>query len=474
MLGISNSSRRIADKLFYGIIILLVLTLGAMGSFIAKQRTSSIKSRIDNETAATSNFLEKTLPPSAISLDASQMRKDIASTLSDQLQAVEIFDKGGERIYVYERETPKKRNGLAFDKKVERDLIYRGNKVGRFSAYFDIRHVLREFQVREFLRLIVMISAAGLMLGGGLYYLVRKIIIKPIEETLKFSKGLAGGDYGKRIDVRYKDEMGSLQESLNRMADALSESLENLKSSFYEAEGSRQEALAASRVKSEFLASMSHEIRTPINAIVGFADLLLETETSEEKKDNLKTIKKSAQILLDNINDILDFSKIEAGKLRISNSEFPVLDIIEEVTPIVKLRLHGKTVVFASELSPDLPPTINCDRTRLRQVLLNVLINAAKFTHTGKIVLKIMPEDDERLLFSVEDTGIGIPTDAQKNLFEPFTQADGSITREYGGTGLGLAIAKRLIEMMGGRIWIESKTGDGTIISFTISALTRA
>lgn len=459
----------IADKLFYGIIVLLVIGLGGLGSFISYQRIDSIRIKNEKEVAATVNFLEKVLPASAVKLDAGKMRKDIESTLSDQLRVVEIFDKDGERTYVYERGLPKGSGELRYDRKFERDLVFNGSTVGRFTAYFSMNEPLRQFKIREMLRLILMISAAGLILGGGLYFLVRKIIIKPIEHSLSFSESLAKGDYSKRIDAGTGDEMGMLQRSLNKMADALEDSMEELKASFYQAEGARQEALQASRLKSEFLASMSHEIRTPINAIVGFSDLLLEDEPSEERRESLRTIKKSAQILLDNINDILDFSKLEAGKLTLVKSEFLLADLVDEITPIVRLRLHGKNVTFSSYISNDLSLPVICDRVRLRQVLLNVLINAAKFTAAGRIILEVSKEGDDRILFKVSDTGIGIPKDAQKKVFEPFIQVDGTVTREHGGTGLGLAIAKRLIEMMGGDIWIDSGPGEGTVVGFTIS-----
>jgi signal transduction histidine kinase len=249
----------------------------------------------------------------------------------------------------------------------------------------------------------------------------------------------------------------------------MQETMENLKSSFYEAEGARLQALEASRLKSEFLASMSHEIRTPLNAIIGFADLLLEEEKDDEKKEALLTIKKSANILFENITDVLDFSKIEAGKLRISKTEFLIRDVVDEIGPIIKLRLHGKDVAFDFKIDEALERPLISDRVRIRQILLNVLINSAKFTHKGHISLTITPAQEmEGVLFKIEDTGIGIPESEHTRVFEPFTQVEGGVTREYGGTGLGLAIAKRLVEMLGGRIWLESKPGDGTAIYFTV------
>ena len=463
---LANSNRGIADKLFYGIVALLVLILGILGSILIYQRISDISRKTERRMETTANYLERILPPSVFKLDAKRIRQDIDSTASDELQAVEIFDADNERIYVYERYGGK----VTYDKRIERDLIYSGSAVGKMAAYFSMQRSMQSIRLKELFRLIIFISASGLVLAIGIYFFVRKIIIKPIEATLFFSEAVASGDYSKRIDVITSDEMGALQNSLNKMADALQESVENLKASFYEAEGARQQAIEASRLKSEFLASMSHEIRTPLNAIIGYADILFEDEKNSDRRESLKTIKNSANILLENINDILDLSKLEAGKLKLFESDFSLSELVDEISPIIKLRLHGKNVVFSSMISDELKYKMRGDRIRLRQVLLNILINAAKFTHHGRIELFITSDEahSNTILFKVIDTGIGIPKEHHKIIFEPFTQVDGTITREFSGTGLGLAIAKRLVEMMGGHIWLESTANHGTTFYFTI------
>ncbi|MBI2091873.1 MAG: HAMP domain-containing protein [Deltaproteobacteria bacterium] len=470
MPGIFNKNSRIADKLFYGIIAVLTLVLGLLGSVIIHTRVAEVGKRIEMRAETTANYLEDILHHLVKSLDAKHIREDIENVATNDLQAMEIFDQKGERIYVYERAGSDK----VYDKKIVRVLTKDETSVGSFAAYFSIGKILATYKTKEFLRLIILISAVGLCLAIGIYYLAKKIVIKPISETLAFSKSLAAGNYGERIDVSANDEMGMLQKSLNNMADLLVEAVENLKASFYEAEGARLQALEASRLKSEFLASMSHEVRTPVNAIVGFADLLLEKESDEEKREHLKTIKKSAQILLDNINDILDFSKIEAGKLNISKSPVLISELIEEISPIIKLRLHGKNVIFDKKISPDLESPLLCDRVRLRQVLLNILINSAKFTRMGSITLSASKDNGNEILFKITDTGIGIPKEHHTKIFEPFIQVDGGLTREQSGVGLGLAIAKRLIEMMGGKIWIESALGKGSTFYFTLNLIQTA
>lgn len=466
MLKTVINNARIADKFFYGMIAILVIVLGGLGSIIIHQRIKDVANKIEKRAEVTANYLQHTLVHSVPNLDAKKMRQYIIDTASDELQIVEVFDADGERIYVYERSGGT--NGQ-YDLKLERDLKMNGSSIGKMIAYFSLRDFINNLRVREFLRLMVMISAAGLVFGAGIFLFIKKIILKPVEQTLLFSTELAKGNYNKRMDVHSKDEMGLLQESLNQMANNLQDSVENLKASFYEAEGSRLQALEASRLKSEFLANMSHEIRTPINAIVGFADILLEDEKNDDKRESLKTIKKSANILLENISDILDFSKLEAGRLKLTKSEILLKELVEEISPIIKLRLHGKDINFNVDIDEKLLHPLVCDRIRLRQVLLNILINSTKFTKQGFITLRVEPGSDSRaILFKAIDTGIGIPKERHQKIFEPFIQGDGSITRDYGGTGLGLAIAKRLVEMMNGTIWVESTPNFGSTFYFTI------
>jgi two-component system sensor histidine kinase/response regulator len=340
------------------------------------------------------------------------------------------------------------------------------------------------------------------LIMGGLLYLMERHVLRYLRQAAHFVEGLTSETLDTALVMERptppatKDELTQLSDGINRMRETLLKSIDQLRADLTlreqaqaeiealnhalesrveertrELETARQLAEAAAESKSHFLANMSHEIRTPMNAIYGMGHLLQKTPLSSRQQDYVSKMQQAAELLLGIINDILDLSKVESGKLNIEAAEFELDQVLRNVVALIGEKAAGKGLELVFSVAPDVPGTLVGDPLRISQILVNFGNNAVKFTDHGVVFLQVSlhsrVEDRVTLRFSVRDTGIGLSDAQQGRLFQSFEQADSSITRKYGGTGLGLAISKRLAELMGGEVGVESQEGQGSLFWFT-------
>lgn len=487
-----------------------------LGSYLLYSRINDLQEFIVERGKATTHQLA-TISREALEQQSSPIKQELVNATLEEsgVRSVIIYDANGEALatggpkmipplkpelphldkQLSLRETA---NTMRFTRPVFTDNLSAENPNGQSQAHIigwiEVEYAYSGFTIKTYQTILIssVLVLLAVITTGALAVRVNHSATQSLGKLTQGIRQLRKGDLNTRIDIEEGGDIGGLARELNQLIEALQRNLEDMEVNVeqttndlretmetieiqnIELDLARREALEASRIKSEFLANTSHEIRTPLNGIMGFTNLLLNTDVTPRQRDYLSTIRESSENLLTIINDILDFSKIEAGKLVLEHISVNIRDLLEDVLNIMARNAHDKGLELSLIVHADVPELISGDPLRIKQILTNLVSNAIKFTEKGYVVVRVRHDGTTNgrasLTFSVSDSGIGLKPGQQRQLFKPFNQADSSTSREFGGTGLGLVICKRLIDQMNGDIGVEAESGKGATFWFTLHA----
>lgn len=462
----------ITQEITIAVVAVIFLMISVLGVIVAKALIKNNEEKIAWQKKSNLQIATSLLADPIWTVDTNNIKNAASTFVKDdnQIIAVRVLDEYGD-ILVESRD--RTMNAGAFkdllkvkNRFLDTGAIKRNNeKIGTVEFIYSTQKFNDELSWL-IIKLGISFLVVGLSFGALILWRMKKTITEPVNRIVETSKKIAEGNYQFQVPEENVIEFQLIAEASSAAVRAINERDLELKRQIAKAE-------QATKAKSNFVSTMSHEIRTPLNAIIGLTELTLDSDLTGEQRDNLETAKLSADSLLSIINDILDFSKIEAGKLELEKVEFNLIDVLEECEKILALSAKKKHLSFKFYYRPEQNYLFKGDPFRLKQILLNIINNAIKFTSDSgevNVHLTVMDKGAASALirFEIQDTGIGIDKNKRENLFEAFSQEDQSTTRKFGGTGLGLSISKKLIDLMGGTIGVESEVDVGSTFWFQL------